>query len=224
MYKLVIANKLYSSWSLRPWMVMRAFDIPFDEILIPLRQPDSRARVLAFSQSGKVPALITPELAIWESLAIIEYLAETYPDKAIWPRDKKARAHARAISNEMHGGFQTLRQACPMNLGARYATPAMTDPLLANVARIETIWAEARAKFGKEGPYLYGAFSAADAMYAPIATRLQTYQLPVKPETEAYMATILAHPAYLDWRAAALQETITIDNYDAGHTLVETYR
>lgn len=224
MLKLVIANKLYSSWSLRPWLVMRAVDIPFQEINIPLRTPESKQRVLAVSPSGKVPALITSDQTIWESLAIIEYLAETYPDKPIWPGDRVARAHARAVANEMHGGFQALRQGCPMNLGARFATPDMTDALKANVARIEDIWSEARSKFANGGDYLFGAFSAADAMYAPVATRLDTYQIAVRPETRRYMDTILAQPDFVAWRHAALQEPWTIPDYDAGHTPVETFR
>jgi glutathione S-transferase len=224
MLKLVIANKQYSSWSLRPWMVLRAFDIAFEEITIPLRQPDSKARLAAFSPSGKVPVLLDGDKTIWESLAIIEYLAERSPGKAIWPKDPAARAHARSSANEMHGGFMPLRQGCAMNLGARFKTPEMTDALQANVDRIAAIWAEARSKFGADGPYLYGAFSAADAMYAPVATRLDTYQIPVKPETRAYIDTILAHPDFTAWKAAALKEPWTIDDYGAGHTAVETYR
>ncbi|NOT71556.1 MAG: glutathione S-transferase family protein [Hyphomicrobium sp.] len=224
MLKLVIANKLYSSWSMRPWLVLQSFGIPFAEIIIPLRQADSRARVLEYSPSGKVPALIDGGETIWESLAIIETLAERFPQHAIWPKDEAARAHARAISNEMHGGFQTLRQACPMNLGARYAAPAMTDPLKANIDRIETIWSEAQSKFGRGGPYLYGAFSAADAMYAPVVTRLDTYSLPVSAQARRYMDAVLAHPDVIAWRDAALKETWTIADYDAGHTVIETYR
>ncbi len=205
-------------------MVLRAFDIAFDEIIIPLRTSESRARVLDVSPSGKVPALITPDQTVWESLAIIEYIADHFPDKAIWPTNRKIRAHARSISNEMHGGFQTIRAACPMNLGARYATPEMTVPLLANVARIEDIWDDARRHRDGDGPYLYGAFSAADAMYAPIASRLDTYQIPVRPETRDYIDTILGHAAFVEWRDAALKETWSIDNYDAGHTLVQSFR
>jgi glutathione S-transferase len=223
MLKLVIANKLYSSWSLRPWLVMTAFSIPFEEIQIPLREPDSRARVLEFSPSGKVPALVDGDGTIWESLAIIEYLAEKFPDRAIWPKDARARAHARSISNEMHGGFQTLRQSCPMHLGARFATPPMTDPLKANVDRIEDIWSEARNRFGAGGPYLFGAFSAADAMYAPIATRFETFEIPVREVTRTYMDTILAHPGVVAWREAALKEPWKIPEYAAGHTLIESY-
>jgi glutathione S-transferase len=224
MLKLVIANKLYSSWSMRPWLVMKAFGIPFEEIIVPLRQPDSKARVLAHSPSGKVPALITPDQALWESLAIIEYLAEAHPDKAIWPHHARARAHARVISNEMHGGFQPLRQQCPMNLGGKYQTPPMTEALSANVARIEDIWRDTRAAFGGSGSYLFGDFCAADAMYAPVVTRLNTYQIPVRSQTRKYMDAILAHADVVDWTRAALKETWTIADYDAGHTLIEAYR
>lgn len=224
MLKLVIANKLYSSWSMRPWLVLRAWRIPFEEIVIPLRTPDSKAQVLAHSPSGKLPVLIGDDGVIWESLAIIEYLAESFPDKNIWPRDAEARAHARAISSEMHAGFQALRQACPMNLGSRFATPDITDAIQLNIDRIEAVWAEARAKFGAVGPYLYGAFSAADAMYAPVVTRLDTYQLPVTRETRAYMDAVLFHPDVIAWRDAALKEPWTIADYGTGHTAVETYR
>ncbi len=223
MLKLVIANKLYSSWSFRPWMVLMAFDIPFEEIIIPLRTPESRARVLEYSPSGKVPALIDGPLTVWESLAIIEYIAETYPDRAIWPRLMSARAHARATSNEMHGGFQTLRQSCPMNLAGRYKTPEMTAPLKANVDRIEEIWREARRLYGEEGPFLYGQFSAADAMYAPVVSRFETYAIPVAHDTRTYMEAVKAHPAFVAWRTQALDPAWMIPDYDTGHTLVESY-
>jgi glutathione S-transferase len=224
MLKLVIANKLYSSWSLRPWLVLRAFAIPFEEVVIPLRQADSKARVLEVSPSGKVPALIDGDQTIWESMAIIEYIAESYPGLAIWPKERKARAHARSISNEMHSGFQPLRQGCPMDASARYKTPEITDAMRANIDRIETIWAEAQAKFGGAGPYLYGAFSAADAMYAPIAFRLDGYSIPVSTAARRYIDTILRHPGVAQWRAAALKEPWTIPDYAAGHTAIETFR
>ncbi|HVZ05453.1 glutathione S-transferase family protein [Hyphomicrobium sp.] len=223
MLKLVIANKLYSSWSLRPWVLLKTVGIPFEEIIIPLRQPDSRQRVLEYSPSGKVPALIDGDAVIWESMAIVEHLAETHPDKAIWPKDAKARAYARSIANEMHGGFQPLRQGCPMHLGARFATPPLTDSLKANVDRVEDIWAEARNRFGGGGPYLFGAFGAADAMYLPVVTRFETYQIPVREATRTYMDTMLAHPEFVAWREAALKETWTIPDYAAGHSLVESY-
>jgi glutathione S-transferase len=223
MLKLAIANKLYSSWSLRPWMVLSAFGIPFEDIVIPLRLPDSRSRLLEYSPSGKLPALIDGDVTVWESLAIIEYLAEKFPDRAIWPRDGNARAHARAISNEMHGGFQPLRQVCAMHLGARFATPPLTDALKSSIDRIEDIWSATRNRFAAAGPYLFGAFSAADAMYLPVVSRFETYQIPVRETTRAYMDTMLAHPAFLDWRASALKEPWTIPEYSNGHTLVESY-
>jgi glutathione S-transferase len=223
MLKLVIANKLYSSWSMRPWLVLRAFAIPFEEITIPLRQPDSKARVLEYSPSGKVPVLIDGDHMIWESMAIIETLAETYPGKAIWPEDRLARMHARAISHEMHSGFQPLRQGCPMHLGARYKTPEMTDGIKANIDRLEVIWAQAQEQFGAGGPYLFGAFSAADAMYAPVVTRLDTYSIPVCAGTRRYMDSILRHPDVVAWRTAALKEPWKIPDYAAGHTVIETY-
>jgi glutathione S-transferase len=224
MLKLVIANKLYSSWSMRPWLVLRAFGIPFEEIIIPLRQADSKARLAEYSPSGKVPVLIDGSVTVWESLAVVEYLAECFPDKAIWPKDSAARAHARAISNEMHGGFMPLRQGCPMNLGAKFKTPELTEGLVANAARIEAIWAEARSQFGAGGKYLYGTFSAADAMYAPVVTRLDTYQIPVQPESRAYMDTVLSHPEFVSWKTAALKEPWSIEDYEAGHTVVEAFR
>jgi glutathione S-transferase len=224
MMELVIANKLYSSWSMRPWLVLHAFAIPFEEIVIPLRTPESKAKLAQYSPSGKVPVLIDGDQSIWESLAIIEYLAENNANKTIWPKDKAARAHARAISNEMHGGFMPLRQGCPMNLGARFKTPEMTEALKANVDRVEQIWAETRQKFRNEGPFLFGDFTAADAMYAPVVSRLVSYQIPVKPGTRAYMDAVLAHPSFLAWKDAALKEPWSIEDYAAGHTIVETYR
>lgn len=224
MLKLVIANKVYSSWSMRPWMVLKHFAIPFEEIVIPLRLAESRERVLAHSPSGKVPALITPEQTIWESLAIIEYLAESHPEKAIWPRDRVQRALARAISNEMHGGFQALRQGCPMNIAARYQTPEIGDALARDIARVEQIWRETRERYGNGGPYLFGAFSAADAMYAPVASRFDTYQVPISTETRDYVDTILNDPSFVAWRADALKETWSIPDYASGHTLIESYR
>lgn len=223
--KLVIANKLYSSWSLRPWLVMRAFAIPFEEQTIPLRTAETKEAILKVSPSGKVPALIDGDILVWESLAIIEYLSEQFPQCAIWPKDKAARAHARAISNEMHGGFLPLRQALPMNLGKRFRAPALSEDAQANVKRIEEIWRTAKARFciGR-GQFLYTAFSAADAMYAPVVTRLDTYQIPVASDTRAYMDAVLDHPAYVEWKRAALAEPWTIADYETGHEAVKSLR
>ncbi len=223
MLHLTIANKLYSSWSARPWLVLTAFGIPFEETLIPMYQPDSKARMLAVSSSGKMPCLKDGDVTVWESLAIIEYLAEKFPDKAIWPKEAKARAHARSAANEMHAGFQALRQACPMNLTKRFAKKDHGPEVAANVARLSALWKEARALSDGQGPFLYGAFSAADAMYAPVVTRLDTYQLEVDAETRAYMDAVLTHPAFVAWRSAALVEPWYVPHYEEGHTPVETF-
>ncbi len=223
--KLVIANKLYSSWSMRPWILMKALGLAFEETVIPLRQTETGPRILAHSPSGKVPALVDGDVTVWESLAIMEYLAERFPDAAVWPRDRAARAHARAISNEMHAGFMALRQNCPMNLAKKFAKKDYSADVMANVARIEQVWAEARSRFGAATaePFLYGAFSAADAMYAPVVTRLDTYQLPVSAATRGYMDAVLQHPAYKLWLADALAEPWTIAGYEDGHAAIEIY-
>lgn len=222
---LIIANKLYSSWSMRPWLVMRAVGLDFEETVIPLRQPDSAERIGQYSPSGKVPVLIDGDVKVWESLAIISYLADKYPEKPIWPDGMVARAHAKSISMEMHGGFQPLRMACPMNLGKRFAAPPMTDDLKASVDRIAEIWRDTRARFGAGGPYLYGArFTAADAMFAPVATRLDSYSIPVAADTRAYIDAIYADPNFIAWRTAAFAEPWTIEAYEEGHTVIEDLR
>jgi glutathione S-transferase len=222
---LVIANKLYSSWSMRPWLVMRAAGIAFEETVIPLRQADTKERILEFSPTGLVPVLIDGDAVVWESIAIISYLADRFPDKAIFPvGSNAARAHAKAISVEMHSGFKALRQACPMNLGKRFAPPAIDEALGADLARLEDLWRDTRARFGGDGPYLFGSFSAADAMYAPVVTRLDTYQLPVAEDTRAYMDTVLADPVFREWKRQALAEPWTIEAYEEGHRAVENFR
>ena len=221
---LIIVNKLYSSWSMRPWLVMKANEIPFEETVIPMRQPDTKERIKAYSPTGLVPVLIDGEAVVWESVAIISHLADRFPDKPIWPTaSMAARAHAKAISFEMHSGFRALRQACPMNLGKRFKTPELTDELRADLTRLELRWRQTRDRFGKTGAYLFGAFSAADAMFAPVVTRLDTYQLPVSEDTRAYMRTILADPSFAEWKRQALAEPWLIPEYEVGHTIVENF-
>jgi glutathione S-transferase len=203
---LVIANKVYSSWSLRPWIMLKQAGIAFEEVVIPLGQPDTRSRILAHSPAGRVPILIDGEVTVWDSLAILEYVAERWPEAGVWPADRVARAHARAISAEMHSGFQALRNALPMNLGRRYAARERGPDVAANVARIGAIWREARARFGAGGPFLFGAFSGADAMFAPVVTRFDTYGVAVDPDAQAYMEAVLTTPAFVAWRDAALRE------------------
>src|SRR6201989_615762 len=171
MLKLVIGNKNYSSWSFRPWIGMKVAGIPFDEEVISLYVEGSREQILQHSPGGKVPILIDGETRVWESLAILEYLADKFPNAGFWPADRQARAHARAISTEMHAGFVPLRQECGMSFWRPPAKRELSDDAKANVARIQAMWTEARARFGAGGPFLFGEFSAADAMYAPIVQR-----------------------------------------------------
>ncbi len=205
---LVIANKVYSSWSLRPWILMRHHGLAFDEAFVPLEQPDTRERILAYSPAGKVPILIEGETRVWESIAIMETLAERHPELPIWPRDPAARALARSIAAEMHAGFRPLRIAMPMNLGKRFAHRDRGPEVAADVARVIEIWKDARDRFGAGGPFLFGAeFGAADAMYAPVVTRLDTYGWPVDAQTRAYMDAILGLPAFKEWLEGAMRES-----------------
>ena len=203
---LVIGNKNYSSWSLRPWIAMKAGGIAFDEVVISLHAEDFKSRVSKISGAGKVPALDDNGVHVWESLAILEYLAEKFPAAKLWPGDAAARAHARTISSEMHAGFVPLRRACPMNMWRPVKRRELNDEALANVRRIEAMWAECRNRHGAGGPFLFGAFGAADAMYAPVVSRLHTYDVRVGAVARAYMAAVMALPAWLEWRAAALKE------------------
>jgi glutathione S-transferase len=203
---LVIANKCYSSWSLRPWLLLKQLGIAFDEILIPLGQPDTPARIREHSPAGRVPILKDGAITVWDSLAILEYAAERWPQAEVWPEERGARALARSISAEMHSGFQALRNGCPMNLGKRFGPKDRGEAVARDVSRIDAIWQDARERYGQGGPFLFGAFSAADAMYAPVVTRFETYSAKVSPVSGAYMDAILRLPAFQEWRAAALAE------------------
>jgi len=217
---LVIGNKNYSSWSLRPWIAMKVAGIPFEEIQIPLYEPGSRERMLEYSPAGKVPFLIDGDEHVWESLAILEHLAERFPEARLWPSDRRARSHARAIASEMHGGFQPLRQNCTMNLWLPVKARPQPPEVLANVARIEQMWADCRARFGQSGPFLFGAFGAADAMYAPVVARFNTYGLPVSAKTRAYMDAVMALPAWREWYDAAMKETWIMQHNEPDWPLV----
>jgi glutathione S-transferase len=208
---LVIGNKNYSSWSLRAWMAMKAAGIAFEEILIPLAREGTTANIRRHSPAAKVPVLIDGKLAIWESLAIFEYLAERFPNAGLWPKDVAARAHARVIASEMHAGFAALRRHCPMNLWRPVEARALTPEVERDVARITEIWRDARKSYGKSGAFLFGGFTAADAMFAPVATRLRTYDIPSDEVGRAYIAAIHEHPAFKAWRDAALKETLAVD-------------
>jgi glutathione S-transferase len=203
---LVIGNKNYSSWSFRPWLAMKVAGIAFDETLISLDAPDFKARLRALSGAGKVPVLIDGDIRVWESLAIFEYLAEKFPAAALWPREAAARAHARAVASEMHAGFQPLRRQLPMNVRRRIIPRALEEDAMADVARIEVIWNECRSRFGSGGPFLHGAFGAADAMYAPVVWRFHTYAIEVSATARDYMRAHMALPAWSEWREAAERE------------------
>lgn len=210
---------------MRPWLVLKAAGIQFEETVIPLRQEETKELISRYSPTGLVPVLIDGEAVVWESLAIITYLADRFPDKGIFPSvSNAARAHAMAISAEMHSGFRYLRQACPMNLGKRFATPEISGELKADIARLEHLWRDTRARFGEGGGYLFGEFCGADAMFAPVVTRLDTYQLPVADDTRVYMESVLSDPVFLEWKDKALREHWAIKAYEEGHLAVEDLR
>jgi glutathione S-transferase len=175
--------------------------------VIPLYEPGSRERVLAVSPTGKVPALVDGDIHVWESLAILDYLAEKFPAEGLWPSDLGARAHARAIAAEMHAGFAALRRLCPMNMWRAVRPRELTPEAAADVRRIEALWTDCRMRYGRDGPFLFGHFGAADAMYAPIVSRLHTYAVPVGPAARAYMEAVMALQAFAEWRAGALLES-----------------
>ena len=207
---LFIGNKAYSSWSLRPWLLMRALDIPFVERITPLYVEGSREKMLLEGPTGKVPVLRDDDFSIWDSLAIIEYLAEKFPQKAVWPKDARDRAHARSLCAEMHSGFQAFRQNCPTNFRRdRRATPReIEEAAHADLARIEAIFAQAK------GPFLFGAFGAADAFFAPVVSRIDVYALAVNAPARAYCDAVLALPAFAAWREGAKAEDWIIEKWE----------
>jgi glutathione S-transferase len=203
---LLIGNKNYSSWSLRPWIAMKVAGIAFAEQVISLDAADFSERVRKISGTGKVPALTDGETQVWESLAILEYLAEKFPQARLWPAEQSARAHARAIAAEMHAGFTPLRRHYPMNVWRPVKRREPLAEVVPHISRIDTLWTDCRTRFGAGGPFLFGAFGAADAMYAPVVSRFHTYDVDVGPVARAYMAAVMALPAWAEWCAAALQE------------------
>ena len=210
-YTLITANRNYSSWSLRPWVLMKALEIPFEDRLEPFTKPDNYEDFRQFSPTGQVPLLLDGERRIWDSLGIALYLADRHPD--VWPQDDAARAFAQAVVAEMHGGFGALRNDCTMNVGVRVALKPMSPALARNVARLREIFAEGLTRFG--GPWLAGArFTAADAFYAPVAFRIRTYGLDVGAG-QAWVDHVLAHPAMRDWETQALAETWREESHEA---------
>jgi len=213
---LVIGNRNYSSWSLRAWLAMRMAGLTFDEIVIPLHTPESRERILEYSPTGLVPALRHGVVTVWESLAICEYVAETVPGARLWPETVQARAEARSISAEMHAGFQALRAALPMNVRADRPGVAIDPDVQADIDRIQTIWRGCRRKFGTVGPFLFGRFSIADAMFAPVVSRFATYRVTMDALSREYAGTMLNLPAMREWAEAASAESWVIAEEEVG--------
>jgi glutathione S-transferase len=213
--ELLIGNKAYSSWSLRPWLAMKQFAIPFTEVQVPLYRSESKEALLAFSPAGTAPALRCGEILVWDSLAILEFLAEIYPDIRIWPADPAARALARSLSAEMHSSFTALRSEFPTNFRRTpsYSTPPSPEAAI-DIARIDAAWRDARARFGTGGPFLFGAFSAADAMFAPVVCRFSVYRLAVSSQAQDYIDAILALPAYRQWLEGGRKEEWALERFE----------
>ena len=204
--RLVIGNKNYSSWSLRPWIAIKTLGFEFEERRIPLYGPGSRAAILEHSPAGKVPILIDGDTTVWDSLAILEYLAEKKPE--LWPSNEADRARARSIAAEMHSGFPNLRNHMSMNVRRRYPGKGRTPEVLAEIERIQAIWSQAKK------PFLFGTFGAADAMYAPVALRFRTYEVDLAGPAKAYCDALLALPAMQEWIAAAEREAESIPQFE----------
>ena len=214
-FTLILGNKAYSSWSLRGWLLMKRSGAPFEERVIPLFRPGFKAEILAHSPSGRVPALEAGDLTIWDSLAIAEYLHERYPEAGLWPEDPEVRAIARAVTAEMHAGFPTLRERLPMDLKRAPIAPGkghMDDPALcAEIARIVEIWTDCRSRVSGGGRFLFGEFCAADAFYAPVATRFHSYGVALEGAAAAYRDALLAWPDLVAWTEAAQAEPWSIE-------------
>jgi len=208
----VIGNKAYSSWSLRPWLLMRHTGIAFEEVRMPLYQDGFQEKIARYSGAGKVPVLVAGDVTVWDSLAICEYLAERHPERQLWPADPAVRAHARAISAEMHSGFQALRSNMGMNVRRSFPGVAVTAEAASDIARIDAIWSDCAQRYG--GPFLCGAFTIADAMYTPVAARFATYSVALSAPARGYADTVLALPAMQEWYAAARAETEVLQQYE----------
>ncbi|MGL4636285.1 MAG: glutathione S-transferase family protein [Beijerinckiaceae bacterium] len=209
--KLVIGNKNYSSWSLRPWIAMKQIGLSFEEVVIPMNMPSTRADMLAHSPTGLVPTLIDGDVTIFETIAILEYLNDKFPNAGLWPKDMAARAHARAISAEMHAGFAALRRDCPMNMRRQVKKHIVSPEAQKHVERIDAIWSDARQRFGAGGAFLFGSFTNADAMFAPVINRFHVYDLPRSKTAQEYMDTMMALPSWKDWESASRAESWVIE-------------
>ncbi|WP_416666392.1 glutathione S-transferase family protein [Egbenema bharatensis] len=211
-FTLIIGNKNYSSWSLRAWLTLKQSGIPFEEIRIPLDQPNTRSQLLQHSPSGLVPVLKHGSLTLWESLAICEYIAEQAPDRLLYPAGMEERAVARSVSAEMHAGFAALRQYLPMDCRSRISKHPIPDNVQAEIDRVLELWRMCRQEFGEGGEFLFGQFSIPDAMFAPVVTRFITYDVAMDDVSQAYAASILSLPAMQEWLTAAAAEVEVIDD------------
>jgi glutathione S-transferase len=208
---IIIGNKNYSSWSLRAWLALKHTGADFDEILIALDLPDTLQKLQENSPTAKVPVLKTPDGDIWDSLAIAEYLAESFPTAGLWPNNPAARAHARAVSAEMHSGFVTVRTLMPMDLRSTLPMPEPTGALDREISRLDSLWQECREKFGQDGPFLYGAFTIADCMFAPVVGRFASYSTDISAVSKAYIQAVLKYPGMAEWIANAREEPWIIE-------------
>jgi glutathione S-transferase len=222
-FTIYLGNKNYSSWSLRGWLMLKATGVAFDEVVIPLYEPQSRSEILRYTPSGKMPTLMHNRktggpITVWESLAIGEYLAEIFPQAGLWPKDPVARAHARTISHEMHAGFLPLRRHFPMNMRSVFDREIIPE-IQGDIDRITSLWRDCRQRFGRPsenggGDFLFGSFTIADAMFAPVVSRFRTYKLPLDAEVEAYARAIAAWPAYQEWLTGARNEPMIIEQWE----------
>ena len=212
-FTIYIGNKNYSSWSLRAWLMLKQSGASFEEVMIPIGRLNTRAEILRHSPSGKVPALAKGKTVVWETLAIGEYLAELYPAAKLWPAAPETRAAARAVSHEMHAGFQALRQHFPMNMRSSFDRDIIPEAQ-GDIDRISALWHDCRKRYGAGGEFLFGHFTIADAMYAPVVSRFRTFKIALDADTDAYATAITTWPAYQEWLAAARNEPMVIERYE----------
>lgn len=213
-FTLVVANKNYSSWSLRAWLMLKQAGAEFEHVVVPLRQTATKAEILRHSPSGKLPALRHGDLVIWESLAIGEYLHDIFPKAKLWPKNIGACAVARSVSAEMHSGFQAFRGHFPMNMRSSFPNRGVTPEVQSDINRITALWHDCRKRFGKGGDFLFGGPTIADAMYAPVVSRFLTYKVELDEEAHAYCDAISAVPAFQEWYAAARNEPMIIEEFE----------
>lgn len=211
---LIVGNKKYSSWSFRPWLLLKVAGIPFAETKVWIRKPGSAREIAKYSPAGRVPVLMDGRTAVWESLAICEHVAEKFPSKKLWPSDPRAKALARSVSHEMHAGFQALRSGLPCHFLARYGNFKIGSDARTDIGRVLAIWRGCRGRWGRGGPFLFGRFGVADAMYAPVVFRFLAYGVKVDPVSRAYMDAVTALPAAREWVRDAALETETIPAYE----------